>query len=73
MMSEVYHHGVSLAASVARLIRAHHSGMCSDEPRGVAYPDVPSVADVMDAAGLADSPVTTEAAWLAICDVVAPD
>ena len=69
-MDGVYDPQASAAANVAGLIRAKHSGLCSGEPRGVAYPGVPSVDHVLAAIRLdADDPLS-EADSLRACEII---
>lgn len=73
MSDGIYSSRATAAANVAGLIRANNSGMCSGEPAGVRYPDVPSVEDVLDALGLAPDAEMSEDDWLRACDVVLPE
>lgn len=60
----------SARENIAGLIRANHSGMCSGEPAGIRYPEVPSVEDVTDKLGIDPDGPMTEDQWDAACDVL---
>lgn len=63
----------SAAANVAGLIRSANSGMCSDEPRNVSYPGVPSVDEILTQLDLRTDQQMTEGDWFRACDAVGVD
>ena len=72
MMDGVF---VGTVAGLAGLIRSAHSGMESGQPRGVSYPGVPSLADVLAAIGLPadyDGEIS-EDQWMRACEFLGID
>ena len=60
-------------ATVAGLVRVYNDGLCSDEPRGVAYPGVPSVDEVLEACNLRPDEGITEDQWFEVCEFLDPE
>lgn len=55
----------------ADAIRSNNSGMCSGEPRGIRYPNIPSVGDILDRLGLNEDDEATDEGYDRVWDAVA--
>ena len=65
-----FYDGQRANESVAGLIRAIHSGMCSGEPQGIRYPGVPSVDEVLGEMSISPDTPMTEELWDVACDII---
>lgn len=72
-MDNVFDDRKTVADAVAGLIRSSHGGMCSGEPRGVSYPGVPSVYEVLGRLGVDGDDHITESVWDRACEIIYPD
>jgi len=68
-----YNPDKNAAWNVATIIMCENSGLCSGEPRGIRYPGVPSVDDVLAKLGVDGKDAMPEAQWIEAYEIVAPD
>jgi hypothetical protein len=74
-MDGVFDPQATAGVNLAGLIRATNDGLCSGEPRGIRYPNVPSVADMLEAIGIDhEGEAMDQDDWdRACCVIVIPD